>query len=89
MDFVGKSVHDTIQMLLSLGEIKLAERLRTDYKVPDRHFWWLRLQTMAENGTWEELEKFAKSKKSPIGYEVSLIRLNIVRCRLPFFSALR
>lgn len=71
MDFVGKSVHDTIQMLLSMGEIKLAESLRSEHKVPDRHFWWLRLQTMAEKGSWDEMEKFAKAKKSPIGYEVS------------------
>ncbi|XP_057194949.1 regucalcin-like [Triplophysa rosa] len=31
-------------------------------------FWWLKLKALAEKGDWEELEKFAKSKKSPIGY---------------------
>lgn len=34
-DFVGKSVHDTIHMLLTMHEIKLAEKLRAEYKVSD------------------------------------------------------
>lgn len=34
-------------------------------------FWWLKLKALAEKGDWEELEKFAKSKKSPIGYLVN------------------
>jgi indole-3-glycerol phosphate synthase len=33
-------------------------------------FWWIKLQGLVEIRDWEELEKFAKSKKSPIGYEV-------------------
>ena len=68
-DFVGSSLHDTLHLLLTLSEIKLAEKLRSEYKVPDRRFWWLRLMTMAELGDWDEMEKFSKNK-SPIGYEV-------------------
>ena len=33
-------------------------------------YWWLRIQCLAEKGMWNELEKFSKSKKCPIGYEV-------------------
>lgn len=29
------------------------------------------LQTLAEMKDWEELDRFARSKKSPIGYEVT------------------
>lgn len=54
-----------------MQEIKLAEKLRLEYKVPDRRFWWLRLKALAELGEWGEMEKFSKVKKSPIGYEVS------------------
>ncbi|KAM7314366.1 putative vacuolar protein-sorting protein [Ixodes scapularis] len=32
-------------------------------------FWWLKLSVLAEGNQWIELEKFSKSKKSPIGYE--------------------
>lgn len=33
-------------------------------------YWWLKLKSLAEKEQWEELEKFSKSKKSPIGYLV-------------------
>lgn len=33
-------------------------------------YWWLKLKSLAEKEEWEELEKFSKSKKSPIGYLV-------------------
>lgn len=32
--------------------------------------WWLKLTALADLEDWEELEKFSKSKKSPIGYLV-------------------
>ncbi|RZF45723.1 hypothetical protein LSTR_LSTR005018 [Laodelphax striatellus] len=32
-------------------------------------YWWLRIECLCELEQWEELEKFSKSKKSPIGYE--------------------
>lgn len=33
-------------------------------------YWWLKLKSLAEKEEWDELEKFSKSKKSPIGYLV-------------------
>ncbi|KAK0096935.1 hypothetical protein PV326_003829 [Microctonus aethiopoides] len=66
---IGKSLHDTVKLLLLQNEIKLANGLRSEYKIPDRRYWWLRIGCLAENNHWEELEKFSKSKKSPIGYE--------------------
>lgn len=68
--FVGKSVHDTCGTLLSLGEpgYKAAEKLRSDFKIPERRYWWLRIRSLADRNNWIELEKLSKSKKSPIGY---------------------
>ncbi|CAK9821167.1 Vacuolar protein sorting-associated protein 16 homolog [Anthophora plagiata] len=66
---VGKPLHDTVKILLLHNELKLAEKLRSEYRIPDRRYWWLRIQCLAEQGMWNELEKFSKSKKSPIGYE--------------------
>ncbi|XP_062127143.1 vacuolar protein sorting-associated protein 16 homolog [Drosophila sulfurigaster albostrigata] len=65
----GLSIHDTMLQLLERGELKEAEKMKTDYKVPDRRFWWMRILTLAKKHNWTELEKFSKSKKSPIGYE--------------------
>ncbi|KAI8421023.1 hypothetical protein MSG28_008153 [Choristoneura fumiferana] len=67
--FVGLSLHDTVKKLLNQGEIKLADKLRSEYKMPDRRYWWLRILTLAEKNDWAELDRFSKSKKSPVGYE--------------------
>lgn len=66
---VGKPLHDTVKILLLHNESKLAEKLRSEYRISDRRYWWLRVQCLAAQGMWNELEKFSKSKKSPIGYE--------------------
>lgn len=31
-------------------------------------YWWLRITNLANRKDWIELDKFAKQKKSPIGY---------------------
>ncbi|XP_048477907.1 vacuolar protein sorting-associated protein 16 homolog [Plutella xylostella] len=67
--FVGLSLHDTVKKLLEQGEVKLADKLRSEYKMPDRRYWWIRILSLAERGEWAELDRFSKSKKSPVGYE--------------------
>ncbi|XP_071505509.1 vacuolar protein sorting-associated protein 16 homolog [Diadema antillarum] len=63
------SLHDTIHKLISKNLGKMAEQLRKEFKVPDKRFWWLKTDALAGASEWIELERFAKSKKSPIGYE--------------------
>ncbi|WVQ78256.1 hypothetical protein IAT38_000340 [Cryptococcus sp. DSM 104549] len=67
--FVGLSVDGFIHKLLAAGFGKRAERVRSDWKVPDKRWWWIKLKVLAELRDWDALEKFAASKKSPIGYE--------------------
>lgn len=67
--FVGLSVTDTMMLCIQQGLNKRAEKIRSDWKVADRHYWWLKLRALTEVKAWDELEAFAKSKKSPIGYE--------------------
>lgn len=67
--FYGLSLHDTIRELLILGDVKLAEKIKGEYKMSDKHFWCLRIEILGANYQWEELEKFSKSKKSPVGFE--------------------
>ena len=35
---VGKPLHETVQILLLQNEIKLADKLRSEYKIPDRRY---------------------------------------------------
>uniref|UniRef100_A0A131XNR4 Vacuolar protein sorting-associated protein 16 homolog n=1 Tax=Hyalomma excavatum TaxID=257692 RepID=A0A131XNR4_9ACAR len=67
--FLDLSVHETMQRLMEIREMKLAEELCKDFKVPEKRFWWLKIKVLAKEKHWTELEKFSKSKKSPIGYE--------------------
>ncbi|EKD04193.1 vacuole organization and biogenesis-related protein [Trichosporon asahii var. asahii CBS 8904] len=65
----GLSLSDTISALITHGLGKRAEALRSAFKVPDKRWWWLKLKALAAAKNWTALETFAKSKKSPIGYE--------------------
>uniref|UniRef100_A0A8D0LAY6 Vacuolar protein sorting-associated protein 16 homolog n=1 Tax=Sphenodon punctatus TaxID=8508 RepID=A0A8D0LAY6_SPHPU len=66
--YLDYSLHDTVYNLILDGNHKRAEQLYRDFKIPDKRFWWLKISALAEREDWEEMEKFSKSKKSPIGY---------------------
>ncbi|XP_036101584.1 vacuolar protein sorting-associated protein 16 homolog isoform X3 [Molossus molossus] len=66
--FLDLSLHDTVTTLILGGHNKRAEQLSRDFRIPDKRLWWLKLTALADLEDWEELEKFSKSKKSPIGY---------------------
>lgn len=67
--FHGLSLHDTVKQLLLSGDLKSAEKFKNEYKMPDKRYWWLRVEVYSELQQWDDLEKFSKLKKSPIGYE--------------------
>ena len=40
-------------------------------------YWWAKIRGIVEIPDFEELERFSKQKKSPIGYEVLLLHIKI------------
>lgn len=66
--YVETSLHDTLSTILLAGNLKKAELLRKEFKVSDKRWWNLRINSLAQLGHFVELESFAKSKKSPVGY---------------------
>ena len=38
-------------------------------------YWWAKIRGLADIPDFEELERFSKQKKSPIGYEVFLLHV--------------
>jgi hypothetical protein len=38
-------------------------------------WWWIKLKALVEMKDWEGLDAFAKSKKSPIGYEPFVVSM--------------
>lgn len=68
----GKSLFETLAELFRANLLDEAEKLRKEFKISDttESWWHLKAKNLAKGNLWDELEKFSKSKKSLIGYEV-------------------
>ena len=42
--FLGASLADTLRQCVRLGNHRAAARLRADFKLSDRRFWWLKVR---------------------------------------------
>ncbi|CDH59927.1 vacuolar protein sorting vps16 [Lichtheimia corymbifera JMRC:FSU:9682] len=67
--FIGLSVSETIYKCTMLGQQSKSSKVKSEFKVPDKRYWWIKLRALVEVRDWENLEKLAKTKNSPIGYE--------------------
>lgn len=83
--FFGLCVSETIRTCLMNGMGNKADRVKSDFKVPDKRcasrqiilltyffpcrFWYIKLHALTAIRDFEALEHFARSKRSPIGYE--------------------
>jgi len=65
--FVNLSLNETLKQLLKEGETKTADKLKADFKISDRKYYWIKIRAYGESSQWTELLTLAKSKKSPIG----------------------
>ncbi|KAF7586034.1 hypothetical protein BBP40_009651 [Aspergillus hancockii] len=68
-EFVGLSLNETIYRLIRSGYGKRAQKLQSEFKIPDKTYWWLRLRALVAKRDWGELEEIGRNKKSPIGWE--------------------
>ncbi|KPV75550.1 uncharacterized protein RHOBADRAFT_26893 [Rhodotorula graminis WP1] len=73
--FVGLSLSETLRQCLLAGMDKRADKLRAEFKVPDKRYWYLKLRALISLRSWDALDAFARSKKSPIGYEPFVLEL--------------
>ncbi|CAI5476124.1 unnamed protein product [Closterium sp. Yama58-4] len=64
---VGASVNETIAACLAAGNHREAQKLKSDFKVPERRYYWLRLQALARLRDWEGLEKLFKERRPLVG----------------------
>ena len=70
-EFIGLSVNETMYRLIRSGYSKRATKIQSEFKVPEKTFWWVRLRALVAARLWGELEDVGKTRKSPIGWEVS------------------
>jgi len=69
--YVGLSVNETMFRLIKSGYSKRAAKVQSEFKVPEKTWWWVRLRALTAARLWGEVEEISKTKKSPIGWEVS------------------
>lgn len=67
--FTGLSLNETILRLIKSGYGKRAAKLQSDFKVPEKTWWWLRLRGLVAKRDWGEIEEVSKQRRSPIGWE--------------------
>lgn len=68
----GLSLLQTLEILLINSE-KDAESLKKDFSIPDKRYWWVKIQAYAKKNAWPQLLEFGRKPTSPIGYEVNLL----------------
>ncbi|KAG9314973.1 vacuolar assembling sorting protein VPS16 [Chiua virens] len=69
VQFFGQSVSETIRTCLMNGMSKRADKVKSEFKVPDKRFWYIKLYALTALRDFDGLDAFARSKRSPIGYE--------------------
>ncbi|KAL3162570.1 hypothetical protein ABBQ38_008623 [Trebouxia sp. C0009 RCD-2024] len=76
--FLGCSVIQTVQQCLRLGNARAAERVRHTFKLSDKRFGWVKVQTLATLKDWEALEALCKEKKNvlPIPVYIAAAKAN-------------
>ena len=47
--FLGLSLADTLRQCISLGNHRAAGRVRTEFKISDRRFWWIKVYRASHN----------------------------------------
>jgi hypothetical protein len=67
--YTGLSVNETVFRLLRSGYTARAKKLSSDFKVPEKTVWWIRLRALVAKRDWAELEQISSTRKSPIGWE--------------------
>ena len=70
--YAGLSVNETMFRLIRSGYSKRAGKVQSEFKVPEKTWWWVRLRALTAARLWGELEELGKNRKSPIGWEVSI-----------------
>nr|CAB3477864.1 unnamed protein product [Digitaria exilis] len=67
--FVGSSVSDTIKTCIVMGNERAALKVKSEFKVPEKRWYWLKTCALATVGNWDGLEKFSREKRPPGGYK--------------------
>mmetsp|Transcript_2010 Transcript_2010/g.5583 ORF Transcript_2010/g.5583 Transcript_2010/m.5583 type:complete len:158 (+) Transcript_2010:3-476(+) len=62
----GASVAATAQKCIMMGNQRALHSLKGDFKMPDKHVWWIRLRTLACSKDWSGLVALSREKRVPV-----------------------
>lgn len=65
--FVDSSINDTIRTCIVLRNNRAAAKVKSEFKVSDKRWYWLKAFALATIKDWDALEKFSKEKRPPTG----------------------
>lgn len=77
-ELLGKTVMETIEILVLLGLDDAGEARWTDtevnrlvkkFKVSEKSLWYTKIRCYSSRGQWDLLLRLAQEKKSPVGYK--------------------
>lgn len=71
--FLDSSISKTISTCIALGKNPAANKVKAEFKVTEKRFYWLKVKSLAVAKDWVELESFSKEKKPPVGRERFLV----------------
>ncbi|KAI9347012.1 Vps16, N-terminal region-domain-containing protein [Obelidium mucronatum] len=73
--FCDLTVSETIYKCLVLGHVNRAAKVKSDLKVPERRYLWLKVKALVEQRNWEALDKFVKTnpKSMPLSSVVEVL----------------
>jgi len=90
--FVGLPLVATLRQLILRGEMTEADHLRQHFKVPDKRYWRVKIDALADSGNIDELLTFAQLRTSPIGYDpfiAACVRVRAVDAAVKLIPRLR
>ncbi|KAJ0669793.1 putative transcription factor WD40-like family [Helianthus annuus] len=67
--FVDSSISDTIRTCIVLGNHRAALKVKTEFKVSEKRWYWLKVFALVTIRDWDALEKFSKEKRPPTGFK--------------------
>ncbi|XP_039146384.1 protein VACUOLELESS1-like [Dioscorea cayenensis subsp. rotundata] len=62
--FIDSSISDTIRTCISTGNHRAAMKVRTEFKVPEKRWYWLKALALSTRGDWAALEKFFQREET-------------------------
>ncbi|CAD7928042.1 unnamed protein product [Amoebophrya sp. A120] len=63
-NFIGRSLMQTVRVLILMGQTAEAEKIRKDFAIPEKRYWYFKIAALAEARNVEELVTMAKSRSS-------------------------